>query len=291
MTAVIEAELQVRIEHAAQAIRNATALLFTTGAGMGVDSGLPDFRGPEGFWKAYPPMKALGLEFPMMSNPVWFTNNPPFAWGFWAHRKKLYKNAEPHYGYEVLKKLGNSKLSQDGYFSFTSNVDGAFVKAGFDQDRLLECHGSIHWMQCTGPCTQEIWSGENLVVEVDESTFLSPAPLPKCKNCSRLARPNVLMFGDDTHEIGRYVQQKRNYERFLSKLTPNSKLVVIEVGAGTAVPTVRRESERRVISWEGTLIRINMRDTDAPEGAIVLPIGGKDALTRIENEVLGTVPL
>ena len=41
-------------------------LLFCTGAGMGVDSGLPDFRGPEGFWKAYPPMKKLNLELPDM---------------------------------------------------------------------------------------------------------------------------------------------------------------------------------------------------------------------------------
>lgn len=45
------------IEQAASAIKNAKALLITTGAGMGVDSGLPDYRGPEGLWKAYPPIK------------------------------------------------------------------------------------------------------------------------------------------------------------------------------------------------------------------------------------------
>ena len=47
---------------AAEAIRGAEALVFGAGAGMGVDSGLPDFRGPEGFWRAYPPFRKLGLE-------------------------------------------------------------------------------------------------------------------------------------------------------------------------------------------------------------------------------------
>jgi len=287
MADISEEELKGRIVKAAYAIREATALLFTSGAGMGVDSGLPDFRGPEGFWKAYPPMKALGLEFPMMSNPLWFTKNPPFAWGFWAHRLKLYKNAVPHYGYEVMKKLGASKLNQEGYFVFTSNVDGAFVKAGFDQDKLLECHGSIHWMQCTGPCCGNIWSGEDLAVEVDESTFLSPEPLPKCRFCSKLARPNVLMFNDMHWNMDRYLTQQKQYETWLKSLSDHSSLVVIEVGAGTGVPTVRHQSERRAYKgeWEGKLIRINMRDTDAPKGSIVLPIGGKDALTRIENEL------
>jgi hypothetical protein len=47
------------ISQAARAIQKADAVLITAGAGMGVDSGLPDFRGDEGFWKAYPPFAAL----------------------------------------------------------------------------------------------------------------------------------------------------------------------------------------------------------------------------------------
>jgi NAD-dependent SIR2 family protein deacetylase len=47
------------LARAASALRTADALLVHAGAGMGVDSGLPDFRGPQGFWRAYPPMKDL----------------------------------------------------------------------------------------------------------------------------------------------------------------------------------------------------------------------------------------
>ena len=54
------------IERAVQAIRNAEALVITAGAGMGVDSGLPDFRGPQGFWKAYPPLKERNITLPEM---------------------------------------------------------------------------------------------------------------------------------------------------------------------------------------------------------------------------------
>ena len=57
------------IERAAEAIARATALLITAGAGMGVDSGLPDFRGDEGFWKAYPPFREKGLRFVDLANP------------------------------------------------------------------------------------------------------------------------------------------------------------------------------------------------------------------------------
>jgi len=55
--------LDERIERAAAALREADALLVGAGTGMGVDSGLPDFRGTEGFWRAYPVIAKLGLSF------------------------------------------------------------------------------------------------------------------------------------------------------------------------------------------------------------------------------------
>jgi len=62
--------VQEDFRRAARAIRDADALLITAGAGMGVDSGLPDFRGSEGFWRAYPPMAKLGISFVEMANPT-----------------------------------------------------------------------------------------------------------------------------------------------------------------------------------------------------------------------------
>src|SRR4051812_49952198 len=79
---------------AADAVRNAEALLIGAGAGMGVDSGLPDFRGPEGFWQAYPPFR--GRRFEEVSTPHWFEADPPLAWGLLRHPMKLYPAAGPH---------------------------------------------------------------------------------------------------------------------------------------------------------------------------------------------------
>ena len=110
------------LRRAAEAIHGAKALVFTSGAGMGVDSGLPDFRGPEGFWRAYPALRGRGIRLESMSTPHWFEDDPTFAWGFFGHRYNLYKNTEPHDGFKII--LNWCRKMEEGYFAFTSNVDG-----------------------------------------------------------------------------------------------------------------------------------------------------------------------
>lgn len=83
---------------AKEVIKQADSVLITAGAGMGVDSGLPDFRGKEGFWRAYPYAKKLGLNFQDLANPRWFIENPRLAWAFYGHRLNLYRNTQPHEG-------------------------------------------------------------------------------------------------------------------------------------------------------------------------------------------------
>src|ERR1700744_4508975 len=90
------------IARAAGWIRNADALLITAGAGMGVDSGLPDFRGNEGLWRAYPAIARLGLRFEQLANPSWFNRDPHLAWGFYGHRLNLYRATIPHDGFSIL---------------------------------------------------------------------------------------------------------------------------------------------------------------------------------------------
>jgi NAD-dependent SIR2 family protein deacetylase len=145
-----------QIRAAADAIRTADALLIGAGAGMGVDSGLPDFRGAEGFWKAYPPFR--GRRFAEMSTPHWFRTDPPLAWGFFGHRLQLYRTAVPHAGFGLLHKW--SAARPHGAFIFTSNVDGQFQQAGFAESQIVECHGSIHFLQCTRPCSRRIWPAD-----------------------------------------------------------------------------------------------------------------------------------
>jgi len=261
------------------AINEAEAVLITAGAGMGVDSGLPDFRGNEGFWKAYPPMKRAGLSFMEMANPEHFIHSPSLAWGFYGHRLGLYRTTQPHEGFYAL--LHYVKNCQKDYFIFTSNVDGQFQKAGFDAHSIMECHGSIHHLQCTHPCCSEVWSAESIDVSVDETTFLASDPLPHCPFCDEIARPNILMFGDWSWLSFRTDTQEERLHIWLRERA-DTKLLIVEIGAGLAVPTVRHFSEQIFKRTKNsTLIRLNLREAHGPKGGFYLAKSGLEGLIEL----------
>jgi NAD-dependent SIR2 family protein deacetylase len=271
------------IERAARVLHDADAILVTAGAGIGVDSGLPDFRGKEGFWEAYPPLAKLGKSFVEMANPEWFHSNPKLAWAFYGHRLNLYRTTIPHRGFRQLLKIADQKPR--GYFVFTSNVDGHFQKAGFDEDQIEECHGSIHYFQCTGPCGHDIWDAHSIEVTVDEEVFQALEPLPRCINCGGVARPNILMFGDWSWNGARSQEQGARLAQWLRSIVDDGmRLAVVEMGAGTAVATVRWKSEQVAERAHGTLIRINPRDFMIPPGPhVALPLGAAEGVDAIST--------
>ena len=273
-----------KLQRAAAAIRTADALLVTAGAGMGVDSGLPDFRGNQGFWKAYPVVARLGLSFADMANPSWFENDPHLAWAFYGHRLNLYRNTTPHEGFAIL--LAWAAKKTHGSFVFTSNVDGQFQKAGFAADRVVECHGSIHHFQCANLCTDSIWEADDEQISVDETTFRARDPLPRCRHCGGLARPNILMFGDGSWIGNRSEAQHQSLAQWIQTLEKKSaRLAVVELGAGTAIPTVRHTSENFVQRLRGTLIRLNPREPETPPGHFGLASGALAGIRQL-NEIL-----
>jgi NAD-dependent SIR2 family protein deacetylase len=264
---------------AADAIASAEALLIGAGAGMGVDSGLPDFRGNHGFWNAYPPYARLGLSFTELANPRWFARDPAFGWGFYGHRRNLYRATDPHDGFDIL--LSWARRMPAGAFVYTSNVDGHFQRAGFDPLRVLECHGSLEWMQCTGSCGCGLFGADSETIEIDESTMQARHPLPACPECRALARPNVLMFGDGDWDGSRAYEQECRFRDWLAELG-GRRLVIVECGAGTAVPTVRLLCEHVARTIGGRLIRINVREAEVSAGAIGLATGALAALQAID---------
>ncbi|HLN26455.1 MAG TPA: Sir2 family NAD-dependent protein deacetylase [Gemmataceae bacterium] len=267
-------ELDSLLERAARVIQGADALLVGAGAGMGVDSGLPDFRGNEGFWNAYPPFR--GRNFEDVSNPYWFHADPELAWGFFGHRLNLYRETTPHLGFEILRRWGESLPLK--YFVFTSNVDGQFRRAGFCEDRVIECHGSLHYLQCSRVCHRAIWPAEDVRVEVDAATIRARSALPKCRRCGAVARPNLLMFEDFEWLPLRYAEQRRRYDEWLNRVH-GRQVVAVELGAGLAIPRVRWECENQ----GQFLIRINPRESDTPQGGISLPLRALEALSRMDE--------
>jgi NAD-dependent SIR2 family protein deacetylase len=248
---------------------------------MGVDSGLPDFRGNEGFWKAYPPYRKLGYPFMEMASPQRFIDAPELGWGFYGHRLGLYRETRPHSGFTHL--LEFAQTGSRPAFVFTSNVDGHFQHAGFPEDRLLECHGSIHHLQCLENCTDRLWSAANEQVEVDPATMRAQAPLPRCPDCGGLARPNILMFGDWNWNGRRTQAQEARFRTWMENLEDASATVILEFGAGSAVPTVRHLSETVARQTGGTLIRVNPREPHVPGDihAHGLPLRAREAIERL----------
>ena len=148
----MSADLQQRCDDAARLIEAADGLMITAGAGLGVDSGLPDFRGNTGFWRAYPALADARIAFEEIACPDAFVRTPTLAWGFYGHRLNLYRHTVPHRGFAILQAIG-ARLAR-GAFVFTSNVDGQFQQAGFDEAQICEVHGSSitssAWKAATG---------------------------------------------------------------------------------------------------------------------------------------------
>ncbi|KQV85146.1 NAD-dependent deacetylase [Massilia sp. Root351] len=251
------------INLAAELIAQADALIVAAGAGMGVDSGLPDFRGNEGFWNAYPALGRARLDFSSIASPQAFRDDPALAWGFYGHRLALYRATVPHQGFALLREWG--VRMEHGASVFTSNVDGQFQLAGFDPQRVLECHGSIHHLQCMRPRSGRgcggIWRADGFVPEVDtDACRLRNAP-PACPHCGALARPNILMFGDGEWLEDRTAAQEARMHAWLARVR---RPVVVELGAGTAIPSVRHFSHSVVQHYGGRLVRINPRAPQVP---------------------------
>lgn len=260
------------IERAARLIADADGLLITAGAGMGVDSGLPDFRGRAGFWRAYPALAKARIDFEEAASPDTFRRNARLGWGFYGHRLALYRRTVPHEGFHILRRWA-ARLPH-GAFVFTSNVDGQFAKAGFDPAHICEIHGSIHHLQCLEPCAEHIWPADAVLPEVDDDTCLLTSDLPHCPRCGRLARPNILMFGDWNWLRFRTDSQSVGLHAWLRTV---ERPVVIELGAGRDIATVRKFSER----VQGTLIRINPRDTSGPAGTLSIALGAREGLALL----------
>lgn len=271
------------LQHAAQLIADADALVIAAGAGIGIDSGLPDFRGSAGFWQAYPALAKANLDFTQVASPQTFADDPRLAWGFYGHRLALYRQTTPHAGFDILRRW--AERMPLGARLFTSNVDGQFQKAGFLEGDIHECHGSIHHLQCTNECKSGVWQADDFVPTVDvEACRLLNHP-PRCPECGAMARPNILMFNDWHWTPHRCASQLRVESKWLDTMSESgARIVVVEVGAGTAIPSVRHFSHRISQDLGGIIVRINPRESDVPSSTdIGMAMGSLEALQGIDK--------
>jgi NAD-dependent SIR2 family protein deacetylase len=232
------------IERAAQLIRAADAIVIAAGAGMSVDSGLPAFRGSGGLWTTLMPTGMSERQLGSLTQGDCFRKRPSQAWTFYGRAIDVCRLSVPHDGYRLIREWAATK--RHGVFVYTSNVDGHFQAAGFSEDRIVECHGTIHTLQCATPCSDQLWlAGASIGGGISKP--------PGCLNCGGLARPNFLLFADDAWVRARTARQQARLREWAAAI---ERAVVVEIGAGQAVPSIRLFAE----AFGAPLIRINLDD-------------------------------
>ena len=157
-------------------LRSAGKITVLTGAGVSAASGIPTFRGADGWWRR--------VRAETLATPEAFASDPKLVWEWYDWRRQMIASARPNRAHEVL--AGWTQL-HTGVSLITQNVDGLHERAG--AERIIRLHGSIWHLRCWQSCERgrDGWH--------DETAPLPSLP-PSCPHCYGLARPGVVWFGE-----------------------------------------------------------------------------------------------
>jgi NAD-dependent deacetylase len=240
--------VNVSLEQAlAAALARPGAVVVVTGAGISAESGIPTFRGVEGYWtvgsRVYHPQE--------LATHAAFRRMPEEVWRWYLYRLGVCRAAAPNPGHAALVEL--ERALADRFLLVTQNVDGLHLRAGSSKTRTYQIHGNIHFMRCAGP------HGDEIVAIPDQVPGLGPEdPLPepvraalRCARCAGWARPHVLWF-DEYYDEELY--------RFESSLRAAASAAVL-VTAGTSGNTnLPNQMVAAAASGGALLIDINPED-------------------------------
>jgi NAD-dependent deacetylase len=174
------ADLAERIEAARRLLQRAAAVTVLSGAGISTDSGLPDFRGPNGLWTRNPAAEKA-------SNIRHYVSDPAVRVRNWSARAagEIWVDREPNEGHRALVRLEEQgKL----HTLITQNVDGLHQKAGTDPERIVEIHGNTRCAMCLS-CT---WRDD---IEVVLGRVRAGEADPRCHLCGGILKSATISFG------------------------------------------------------------------------------------------------
>jgi NAD-dependent deacetylase len=196
-----------------------------TGAGVSVDSGIPDFRSEEGLWNVFDPWEYATIEA--------FRTTPRKAWIFYRSLARNLRDAKPNPAHKALARL-ESEGGLNGII--TQNIDGLHGDAG--SRNVLEVHGDarrLHCLRC-GRLTPAL------------ADHYSSQEVPECDRCGNPLKPNVVLFGENV----RLSEQS-------SQLLERCDLLLV-VGTSAEVYPVA-DFPRQILRNGGKLIEFNNRDS------------------------------
>lgn len=226
------------------AIKQNGKIIALTGAGISAESGIPTFRGEEGYWTVgsteyYPEEMATNAAFRRM---------PAEVWTWYLYRRGICRQAKPNAGHRALVAL--EEALEDRFRLITQNVDGLHLQAGNSLERTYQIHGNIDYMRCAQACTTALLAIPNTVsFKAKGETLTGPERAAlRCPDCGGWARPHVLWFDETYNE---------HFFRFHSSLLAASEaglLLVIGTSGSTNLP---HQVAARVYQAGGMLVDIN----------------------------------
>lgn len=204
-------------------LRSAHSLMVLTGAGVSAESGVPTFRGKDGFWRKFSPQELATMDA--------FMRNPRLVWEWYEYRRRLIQDVQPNPAHYAIKDL------EDGFDEFllvTQNIDGLHQRAG--SRKIAELHGNI-WRDRCLRCDR-VYDHK----EVD----LGEIP-PKCV-CGGSLRPDVVWFGEALPQeiLSQAFQAAQSCDLFLSVGTsalvqPAASLPLLALRNGAFVVEINPE--------------------------------------------------
>ena len=189
-----EQALQESIERLAELIADSERLVVFTGAGISTESGIPDFRGPDGLWTKVDPEDFTYQKF------VGDLESRKRIWRMHETTGFRFDDAEPnaaHYAIAELEKLGKLDCV------ITQNVDGLHQKAGSSEERVLELHGNMQWVKCIGCGVRHPSTEVRGWIEAG-------AEVPECRRCGGILKPDAVFFGEAMPERETAEAQRRS---------------------------------------------------------------------------------
>src|SRR3954464_11055558 len=174
-----DSDRQAQIDRAQAWIHESGAVVVLTGAGISTDSGIPDFRGPNGVWTKNP-----GAE--RMATLSTYLGDPDVRRRSWQNRREHPAwSAEPNAAHRAIADLARSGSL---VAVVTQNIDGLHQKAGSDPASVIEVHGTMHEVECMSCGCRTPMADELERVDAGEED-------PPCRACGGILKSATISFG------------------------------------------------------------------------------------------------
>lgn len=276
------------ISEAARRINEADYILIGAGAGLSASGGL-NYTDPELFKEWFPRLAQLGIKTIGEAISIYWhvdDSNRRSFWAYWAnHIQKIRYDAPALHPYLDLFDIVKDK----NYFIITTNVDGQFVKASFDQEKIYAPQGDYGLFQCDKPCCNKVFDNrimvDKMISNMNCDDFLiREADIPRCPICGSYLAKNLRI--DHTFVEEPHMRKQKDYLDFINQ-SVNGKLLLLELGVGFNTPVIIRwPFEQITVEHPGaSLIRINMDYPKIPDKITSKCIAFNQDITQVITEM------